>query len=414
MKTKLFIGLAMAAMMGVSCSNDETVNDYSPDNAIQFGTYVGRNAISRATIINNGALAEKGFGVFAYYTDDEDFDEETSTPNFMYNQQVTGEGTTTGEEGSTATTYTWSYTPVKYWPNEADDKLTFFAYAPYADDNGLTLSALTATGSPTITYKMTVETDETTQEKTIAIPTGDDVDGMVDVLYLTNDREELTNLTKQDVEGTVHFTFGHALSRVAFAARVMIDEVNTEEDGSEEGEHDEAIALEEETTITINSVKLTGKFHTSGTMNLNDGEWSFTPETPTDEVSYVLSEENFTEDENVFNSDKIATDNLNNDESYIMLFPQELDEENTITITVDYTVETEDENLEGEKSVVNNVITSKAFSFEKGFEQGKAYKFVLHLGMTSVKLSAEVGEWDKENTIVVNVPLNIASEEAGE
>ena len=395
----------MAAMLvGTGCSTDEVVNNYSEDNAIEFGTYVGRNAVSRATVIDNAALAEKGFGVYAYYTDNESFNKDASTPNFMYNQQVTG---TANADGG----YDWSYSPVKYWPNEEDDKLTFFAYAPYAtDNNGITLSEETTAGYPSITYKMIVGTDATTQEQTIAIPTGDDVDGMVDVLYLT-DASKVANLTKQAVDETVHFEFGHALSRVAFGARVMVDNTETEEDGSEEGTHATTeTALASETTITINSVKLTGKFHTEGTMNLNTGEWTFDPATPTEEVSFVLDTDNFEENENAFTSAKMATtDLLNNEESYIMLFPQDLNETNTITITVDYDVVTKDDALDGKESKVNNVITSEPFYFTDGFTQGSAYRFVLHLGMTSVKVSAEVAEWNEEESIVVNVPINTTS-----
>ena len=86
-KSKLFGMAAMAAMMLGSCSTDEVVNDYSPENAIQFGTYVGRDAVSRAHVIEVDELAKEGFGVFAYYTDESDF-ANTSTPNFMYNQEI--------------------------------------------------------------------------------------------------------------------------------------------------------------------------------------------------------------------------------------------------------------------------------------------------------------------------------------
>ena len=74
MKTKNFYGwLAMAVMLvGTGCSTDEVVNDFSPKNAIQFGTYVGRDAESRATVIDATKLGTDGFGVFAYYTDNGD------------------------------------------------------------------------------------------------------------------------------------------------------------------------------------------------------------------------------------------------------------------------------------------------------------------------------------------------------
>ena len=81
--------LALAAMTMVGCSNDEVVNDYSQDNAIQFGTYVGRDASSRAIVIDNAKLATDGFGVFAYYTKQEKFDiDKHVEANFMNNQEV--------------------------------------------------------------------------------------------------------------------------------------------------------------------------------------------------------------------------------------------------------------------------------------------------------------------------------------
>lgn len=76
-----------------------------------------------------------------------------------------------------------------------------------------------------------------------------------------------------------------------------------------------------------------------------------------------------------------------------------------ITIRVKYTVETTDTDVLNGKSTIVNDITSQPFNFN--FEQGKAYNFVLHLGLTSVKLSAEVSGWDETNIDkVVNVPMN--------
>ena len=74
-KSYLFGMFALAAMTMVGCSNDEVVNDYSQDNAIQFGTYVGRDASGRGTVIDtNGEddnLALSKFGVFAFYNDND-------------------------------------------------------------------------------------------------------------------------------------------------------------------------------------------------------------------------------------------------------------------------------------------------------------------------------------------------------
>ena len=47
---------------------------------------------------------------------------------FMNNQKVTWNGSGNA----------WEYTPSKFWPSGANDKVSFFAYAPYAGSNGIT------------------------------------------------------------------------------------------------------------------------------------------------------------------------------------------------------------------------------------------------------------------------------------
>ena len=123
MKKNLFGWLVMAAMLvGTGCSTDEVVNDYSPENAIQFGTYVGRDAQTRAQIIGNdnqdGKQQLGSFGVFAFYRNE---GATVSIPNFMNNQLVTISGNA------------WTYSPIKYWPNESSDKIDFYAYAPHVE-----------------------------------------------------------------------------------------------------------------------------------------------------------------------------------------------------------------------------------------------------------------------------------------
>ena len=172
---KLMTALASAALLLTACSSDKleatssTVNNpQAADNAIQFGTYVGNKAVTRAATLtdatysagpianaedtNNGvkSLAQARFGVFSYLTQT-DYDPanvgitpSNIAPNFMYDQEI---------KYSTANpTNMWIYDPVKYWPNGIDSqnsndspsntaenptadtyakKLSFFAYAPF-------------------------------------------------------------------------------------------------------------------------------------------------------------------------------------------------------------------------------------------------------------------------------------------
>lgn len=141
MKQKFFISsLAFLAFLA-SCSStsDDLTGGATQDNnvPIAFSSYLGKTATSRAgaagTITTNGdnnttSLQTEGFGLFATYSDNSTYT-ATTGPNFMYNTKVSTEN--------------WTYSPLRYWPNETGtdgtngatsekvDHLTFFAYAPY-------------------------------------------------------------------------------------------------------------------------------------------------------------------------------------------------------------------------------------------------------------------------------------------
>lgn len=86
MKKTLFPGLiALAALTMTSCSNDENMLSIPQDNAIEFGTYIGRDAQTKGVVLNNGNLLD--FGVFASYTSGAEWT-GLATPNFMYDQKV--------------------------------------------------------------------------------------------------------------------------------------------------------------------------------------------------------------------------------------------------------------------------------------------------------------------------------------
>lgn len=157
MKQNFFMGLiACAALTMTGCSNDEinVPQQSQGNNAIEFSTYLGRNAQgSRSTETNTDSIKKNGFGVLAYYTEQADFaDTNKPKPNFMWNQKVTHNGTN------------WEYTPVKYWPTKVGDKVSFFAYAPYAangNNKGIVLSSNSETGAPTATITLPDDPSQT-------------------------------------------------------------------------------------------------------------------------------------------------------------------------------------------------------------------------------------------------------------
>ena len=367
---------AAAAIMMVGCSKDQVVSEMPQDNAINFGMYFGRDAQSRAAIMNTTDLESQSFGVFAYYTDGAEYNGTTS-PNFMFDQKVT------------YSAGNWTYTPLKYWPNDDDDRLSFYAYAPHREQSkgNITFPAFdkTSTGAPSLTYTL-----------------AENLANHVDLLWATPVKDQATNGLTQTTTGKVKFTFNHALSRIGFKAVAVIDEVNGENTGDVDNINPHGKEVASGTTITIDEIVLKGKFHQGGVLSLEDGTW--TSKVAADAETYTWGAGQLIAGHNVTKTKEVVIE----DDSYLTVVPQLADTEKDLQITVTYTVTTADGALAGGKSVVQSTVTSDAFDFE--FRQGYAYNFVLHIGLTSVKFSAEVSNWDLggDEDIVVNVPLNVA------
>lgn len=111
-------------------------------------------------------------GVFAYLND-------SDTPNFMNNQKVTYDGTN------------WNYSPVKYWPNNEEDKLSFYAYYPSSAENSQIKVSSSDDASPSVTY--------------------DNMKGDVDLMVA-----EAFDQKYSTCKDGVKFNFKHLLARVKF------------------------------------------------------------------------------------------------------------------------------------------------------------------------------------------------------
>lgn len=355
-KSILISALALAAVATTSCSNEETKAIEPQSNAIEFGTYLGRDAQSRGTVFTTDAMETAGFGVFAAYTAQTDF--AAQTMNFMYNQKVTKSGTD------------WTYSPLKYWPNNPGDKVSFFAYAPHNVD-GAVLDASKAQ----ITFTVN---DAVASQKDLVVA------------------DALKDKTKQKIEEKLTFDFKHVLARIGLNVVAQVDQVNTDSNGDTDDDHNNG-SLHANTTIKVTKVELIGKFDKDGVIDLTNSTWSGVAPAASD-VTYTWEAANFTTAANAVTTTNAV---LNAENSYAMIIPQDMTD---IKLKVYYTVTTTDTSEPKNNSVIDNVITSGAFNFT--FVKGKAYMFNLHLGMTSVKFDASVTGWDTETEHVVNVPIN--------
>ena len=434
MKQKFFIGsLAVLALMAsCSSSNDDLNGGATQENNIPvtFSSYLGKTATSRAGAMGvqtTSTLATNGFGLFAYYTDNSSYG-TSSKPNFMYNTKVTG----TPTDAPTS----WTYSPLRYWPNEtgtdgngatSDDRvdhLTFFAYAPYVtpSDNatgtitgateGITALTGNATaGDPKVSY--TVAADPAKSVDLLwgvsNTATWDNVTGKA--LTLTQGLPYL-NLIKPKVGQTVNFNFKHALSRLGLTVQGAFDQVA-------------AGGTLKDAKITVAKVEITGEnFAAKGVLNLNNTEagvpkWETVDGAST--LSLTLDGDNLNDKIKDAGDGKKAAEqpdgvtatsqNLLKDNTYFMFIPGTATTDKPLKVKITYYTTTDDPNLATGYTRVENVITKSISAADPGlkFEAGKAYTLNLVLGMTSVKVTATVADWDTGSSTQVDLPINVST-----
>ncbi|MBR4380201.1 MAG: hypothetical protein IKP48_02990 [Bacteroidaceae bacterium] len=440
MKNKLFVLAAFAIALSSCSKESETLVDSTPiskDNTavttqqpVLFGAYVNR-AVTRAgaegVLTTNGtgvgqvSLESEGFGVFAYYTDD-DLYSPIYQPNFMYNTKV-----------SKSTATDWTYAPVRYWPNEFGsdassegvDRLSFFAYAPWVQvtpntgivtgDNtyGIVgLSRNAATGDPFVKYYSSLDPAK-----------------QVDFSWAVPQ----INMVKPNVTDVVNMQFNHALAALNVQVDAMIDESTPVNN-----------TLDANTKIYVRSVTFEGLV-TKGSFNLNSTKATW----------YDLAGANYIDGGSVTvydgrtNGKEGQSESAN--ESPVGLNPVVVQSQpysgtptagvtNTavnlfagttadaplyvipsgqpLNVTIVYDVETATDELAGYlsdgethgTSVENKITKAISFGTSNKLEAGKLYKLTLHLGMTSVKFDATVAEWDESTAgSSADLPQNIIS-----
>lgn len=374
MKQNYFIGLiACAALTMTGCSNDEinVPQQSQGNNAIEFSTYIGRNAQgSRSTETNTDSIKKSGFGVLAYYTEQKNFG-NNNKPNFMWNQKVTYSNSA------------WSYTPVKYWPTKVGDKVSFFAYAPYVeggDANGIVLSKNNATGAPTAT---------------ITLP--DDPAKTIDFVAAVQMNDSAT------ANKNVSFTLLHEMTRVNVQAKLDKSVYNTSDP-----KHKTFVVIK---NVTFNNK---GQFYKSGTYtfstdNKKRGKWTTTDKATAYslDLNKVMKKDTIkvtgAKDKSgsgdyqkgeagikLVNTDPIP---LFKDDQYLFLIPVANLTDGKATATIEYDIVTEDSELAVGYSCTNAIKTVKLPAGT--LQQGKSYNYTFIINLDEIVLDATVEQWDE-------------------
>ena len=441
----------MAAMTLASCSSSDDGQQAADSGkapvlatktAIGFDAYTGR-AVTRAGVtgeLDDAALqtADQGFGVFAYYTDLKKYD-QTYVPNFMYNTHVHYDASE------------WTYSPVMYWPNEYgadatsddEDKVSFFAYAPWVETGsaaagsvsgdatwGITgFSRNTTAGDPIVKYIASFNPAQSVDLCWGVV--GDSEANWGKIQGNTNQAMEvgkpwLDVEHPQAVNQKLKFTFKHALTKL----NVQIDA------DPDITAHDVATQLAADTKIYVRSISFTG-IAMKGALNLNNAtankaqwlDYSGSTDLPYGEGVTVKDQrrdgregganaEATNELPGGLNPDIVqsttwgdanekpgVTHELKNlfagaaVTTPVYVIPTG----EALTVTIVYDVETANNDLPGylsdgaqHGSSIENRIT-KTIQFngaESGLDSGKAYTVKLHLGMNSVKYDATVSGWE--------------------
>ena len=299
---KHYLIFAAVATIGLtSCSSKDDLEilpsgrqqtSQSEPGTVTFDVYTQRasastrggwaGSLTTAELKKSGNGDSKGFGVFGYYTDNNDYDQR-DTPNFFYNQQVTYQ------------TDKWAYEPVKYWPNEYggnaisddNDKVTFFAYAPYVevvptsgklvktDDGeekwGITgLSKNSAQGDPIVKYIASFNPQYSVDLCWGVVGEGSTKWGKIQT---PSDDQKLTagfpwyNIERPaQNDQKVMFTFKHATAQM---------EINIDAE-ADIYDHAESDQIAKKTRVWVREVKFKG-FAVKGALNLNNDETANEP-----------------------------------------------------------------------------------------------------------------------------------------
>ena len=226
---KKYLTMIAGALLITACSNDlDLANDsQSSGNAIKFKMVMaGDDGQTRAANeITPTNWDTQKFGVFAAYTGRLKYEQTTVSCDYMYNQEVKKTG---GK---------WQYNPLKYWPNDTLEYISFYAYAPYTDkmatdDEGgiVDMSQNYDLGDPWINFRLPSRPWKTATEEA----------NQVDLLYMQHRTgagttadpykydpwDNQSNPMKTD--STMNFVFMHALACVGDTVRIRLaDELST-------------------------------------------------------------------------------------------------------------------------------------------------------------------------------------------
>ena len=332
--------------------------------AVEFSAYAGSAATKAVSYGPSDILGRwdseasafvpgTGIGVFAFYQKAKsngwpsDFDKYTDNPNFMYNQKL--ERTTT--DGSS---FKFEYSPRKYWPNNTNDQLSFFAYAPYKE----------GTAWEDLQMEVSLKGDRISRRYVVEPKVEDQTDFMW--------ADPVLNLKKTDLSGPIDFEFKHLCAKIGVSCKV-----NTDDDNA---------------FVTVDRVVVRAKFNVSGEYVYDTAAGTAAWET--------LAPSALAEDYVQFNAGspedgqrvRTETANVGGESSYLFPLPGVQD----IVLSAVISQHNGDNIISGE--------ATETFPSMR-LEEGKAYNFFLNITVKPIDIgTVAVAEWSVEKSTDCPIP----------
>lgn len=390
---KKFYLMVVAALTWTGCSQNE-IMDTNPDahRAIGFGVYTGTqtrglvadNSETKGVTANGLKVANKGFGMQAYLTSGA-YQTNGLKGHFMDNVQVTWE------------TGAWTYYPVKFWPENTTDKISFFAYAPYTDAGnaaatGITLTHADNTKDPKLTFAL-----QTAQQD------------MVDLVVSEPNESNggTINQTKATASSSVNVNFKHVLTRVAMKAKTSAD----------------ISATDNLTKVIITGVSIehTEKLYSQAVLNMKTLQWetsgnylasSYALEKYSDDAKKgIMNYTSVTHGSTTYNDAiNISTSSsgvsLFPNDQYLFLIPVGNDTgtaaEGDVSVKITYKIITLASKTSGNVSTSEN---TKTVELPAGIlKKGAAYEFLFTISLNAINLNVtDVEGWESPTPTEVTV-----------
>lgn len=338
----------------ISCSLENNENVAMEDSAsISFDTSWGKDVQTRGNEMVYHSIHE--IGIFAKTKSDGDWQDGKSFDPSSFMNNVNFFRYWVPEKPGWSE---WDYTPHHYWPENENQKINFFAYAPRRDSASLNLA-----NNHVRLYHSTSKEN-------------------VDLVWARSLNQNKSTVSKSG--NKVELQFEHSLAKISFTIGLSEPLDGDADKGAQ---------------VILKSVKLCaylngsgGVFVDEGYLNLAKGTWdmdtehsprtvyTWTPETDTNK------KEGFLLSSDIINYKNIPITVSN--ESYLFILPQTKKME--FYLIVDYVLKHADgmEKQRQVKGLVNSKHSMK-------FDAGKAYNFVLNIPLDRIQVDVDtkVEEW---------------------